>query len=190
MRSKVSSDQLLFDPEIERTARRLNSKARRRANIAKARNNTTAASSQQLETIDESQEGFFFHELFEEEEIEVTEQPIVVIMAAPGPCANSPRLNPQFARTAANGRTSELKTGIIQLICASSFAGLDHEDPYTHLTRFYELACTTGVAQADEKALFKRLFPHSLLSKAKDWYLDQPEIVMTNWNTLEENFWK
>ncbi|XP_058776988.1 uncharacterized protein LOC131651340 [Vicia villosa] len=61
-------------------------------------------------------------------------------MAAIGPCANSPRLNPQFVKTAANGRTSELKTGIKQLVCASPFAGLDHEDPYTHLTRFYELA--------------------------------------------------
>src|SRR3954466_1539146 len=188
MRSKVSSDQLLFDPEIERTTRRLNSRARRRANIAKARDNATATSSQQLETIDESQEGFFFHELFTEEEPEVFIQPTVVNMAANGPCANSPRLNPQFARTAANGRPTELKTGIIQLICASPFAGLDHEDPYTHLTRFYELAGTTGAAQADEEALFKRLFPHSLLSKAKDWYLDQPEALMTNWNTLEEKF--
>src|SRR3954467_14985216 len=188
MRSKVSSDQLLFDPEIERTARRLNSKARRRANIAKTRDNATATSSQQLETIDESQEGFFFHELFTEEEPEVFIQPTVVNMAANCPCANSPRLNPQFARTAANGRPTKLKTGIIQLICASPFAGLDHEDPYTHLTQFYELAGTTGVAQADEESLFKRLFPHSLLSKAKDWYLDQPEAVMTNWNTLEEKF--
>ncbi|XP_058784592.1 uncharacterized protein LOC131659418 [Vicia villosa] len=109
-------------------------------------------------------------------------------MAATTCCANSLRLNPQFARTAANGRTSELKTGILQLICASPFVGLDHEDPYTHLTRFYELAGTTGVAQAKEETLFKRLFPHSLLSKAKDWYLDQPETVMTDWNTLEEKF--
>ncbi|XP_058755907.1 uncharacterized protein LOC131629120 [Vicia villosa] len=109
-------------------------------------------------------------------------------MATTAPCANSPRLNPQFARTAANGRTSELKTGILQLICASPFARFDHEDPYTHLTRFYELAGTTGVAQADEETLFKRLFQYSLLSKAKDWYLDQPEAVMTDWNTLEEKF--
>ncbi|XP_058741475.1 uncharacterized protein LOC131613854 [Vicia villosa] len=79
-------------------------------------------------------------------------------MAATTPCANSPHLNPQFARTAANGRTSELKTG------------------------------TTCVAQADEETLFKRLFPHSMLLKAKDWYLDQPEVVMTDWNTLEEKF--
>ncbi|XP_058766445.1 uncharacterized protein LOC131640049 [Vicia villosa] len=107
-------------------------------------------------------------------------------MAATVPCANSPRLNSQFARTAANGWTSELKTGILQVICASPFAGLYHEDPYTHLTRFYELAGTTGVAQDDEETLFKRLFPHYFLSKAKYWYLDQPEAVMTDWNTLEE----
>src|SRR3954463_2059607 len=109
MRSKVPSDQLLFDPEIERTARRLNSKARRRANIARARDNATATSSQQLETIDESQEGLFFHELFAEEEQEVIIQPTVVNWDATGPLANSPSLNPQFVRPAANGRTSELK---------------------------------------------------------------------------------
>ncbi|XP_058784543.1 uncharacterized protein LOC131659354 [Vicia villosa] len=155
--------------------------------MSKARDNATATSSQPLETIDESSDGLYFHELFEEEQ-EAIIQPTVVNMAATAPCANSPRLNPQFARTAANGRTSELKTGILQLICASPFAGLDHEDPYTHLTRFYELASTTGVAQAEEETLFKRLFPHSLLSKVKDWYLDQPETVMTDWNTLEEKF--
>jgi hypothetical protein len=27
-----------------------------------------------------------------------------------------------------------------------------------------------------------------LIGKAKDWYLDQPPAVMTNWNTLEEKF--
>ncbi|XP_058746016.1 uncharacterized protein LOC131618877 [Vicia villosa] len=139
MRSKVSSDQLFFDPEIERTARRLNSKTQRRAKIAKARDNATATSSQSLETIDESSDGFYLHGLFEEDQ-EAIIQHTAVNMAATAPCANSPRLNPKFARTAANRRTSELKTGILQLICA------------------------------------------------KDWYLDQPETVMTDWNTLEEKF--
>jgi hypothetical protein len=35
---------------------------------------------------------------------------------------------------------------------------------------------------------FRRLFPHSLIGKANEWYLDQPTQVMTNWNTLEEKF--
>ncbi|XP_058764942.1 uncharacterized protein LOC131638400 isoform X1 [Vicia villosa] len=35
---------------------------------------------------------------------------------------------------------------------------------------------------------FRRLFPHSLIGKAKEWYLDQPNNVMINWNELEEKF--
>lgn len=33
-----------------------------------------------------------------------------------------------------------------------------------------------------------RLFLHSLIGKAKDWYLDQLVQIMTNWNSLEEKF--
>lgn len=33
-----------------------------------------------------------------------------------------------------------------------------------------------------------RLFPHSLIGKGNDWYLDHPTQVMTNQNVLEENF--
>ena len=36
--------------------------------------------------------------------------------------------------------------------------------------------------------MFKRLFPHSLIGKAKYWYLDQPNQLMTDWNRLEEKF--
>ncbi|XP_058761462.1 uncharacterized protein LOC131634855 [Vicia villosa] len=65
---------------------------------------------------------------------------------------------------------------------------MDHEDPFTHLTKFYEIAGSTGVNEAGEETLFKRLFPHSLIGKAKEWYLDQQPRVMTDWNLLEENF--
>src|SRR4051812_45806304 len=83
---------------------------------------------------------------------------------------------------------SEMKTGILQLLYASPFAGLDHEDPYTHLTKFYEIAGAVGAPEREEEQVFKRLFPHSLIGKAKDWYLDQPTQTMTNWNELEEKF--
>ncbi|KAI5424613.1 hypothetical protein KIW84_030699 [Lathyrus oleraceus] len=43
--------------------------------------------------------------------------------------ANSPRRNAQFAR---GGRNTEMKTGILQLLYANPFTGMDHEDPYTH----------------------------------------------------------
>lgn len=33
-----------------------------------------------------------------------------------------------------------------------------------------------------------RLFPHSLIEKEKEWYLDQPTQTMPDWNMLKENF--
>lgn len=81
-----------------------------------------------------------------------------------------------------------MKTRILKLLYANPFTGLDHEDPYTHLTKFYEIDRTIGVSEADEEKSFKRLFPHSLIGKANEWYLDQPTQTMTEWNVLEEKF--
>ncbi|KAI5409410.1 hypothetical protein KIW84_055008 [Lathyrus oleraceus] len=81
--------------------------------------------------------------------------------------ANSPRRNAQFAR---GGWNTEMKTGILQLLYANPFTGVDHEDPYTHLIKFYEIAGSTGIEEAGEEALFKRMFPHSLMGKAKEWF--------------------
>ncbi|XP_058726128.1 uncharacterized protein LOC131597447 [Vicia villosa] len=104
-----------------------------------------------------------------------------------GPCESSPR---RFAHLTNNpaARRAEMKTGLLQIIYAHPFAGLDHEDPYTHLTRFYEIAGTLGAPEAEEEAVFMRLLSHSLIGKAKDWYLDQSTETMTNWNVLERNF--
>jgi len=81
-----------------------------------------------------------------------------------------------------------MKTRILQILYANPFVGLDHEDPFHHLTRFYELAGTLRAAEEEEEVVFMILFPHSLIGKSKEWYLDQTSPVMTNWNTLEENF--
>ena len=78
--------------------------------------------------------------------------------------------------------------GTLNLLYGSPFTGRDHEDPFAFLTKFYEIALAAGVDQAQELPLFKRLFPHALLGKAKDWYLDQTPAVMTDWNVLEEKF--
>lgn len=42
--------------------------------------------------------------------------------------------------------------------------------------------------KAKEEIVFMRLFPHYLIGKGKNWYLDQPVQIMTNWYSLEENF--
>ena len=70
-----------------------------------------------------------------------------------GPSTNSPRLNDQFARNV-DQRHLEMKTGILQLLYHNPFTGLDHKDPYTHLTKFYEIAGTIGAPKEDEEQMF------------------------------------
>lgn len=75
-----------------------------------------------------------------------------------------------------------MKSGTIQLITSHPFAGLDH------VSVFYALAGTLGASEAGEKVVFLRLFMHSIIGKAREWWLDQTQQVMTNWNTLEKAF--
>src|ERR1051325_601069 len=179
MRGSIPTDQLLFDPEIERTARRLNSSAKRRKRQARQRQEReergeASTSSTPL--------------VFGEATTMAENQPQPPPPPPPrGPCVNSPRHNAQFA-CQANARVAEMKTGLLQLLYASPFHGHDHEDPYTHLTKFYEIAGAAGAPEDQEEQYFQRLFPHSLVGKAKDWYLDQLQETMPNWNVLEEKF--
>lgn len=159
MRKSIPADQLLFDPEIERTARRPNGKTRRRRQLAKGRREREG------NLVGTSSTTPIFAPVMEDSP---PSEPLR------GPCTNSPRRNAHFSKIANNGRHSEMKTGILQLLYENPFTGLDHEDPYTHLTKFYEIIDATKAPEAEEKQVFKRLFPHSLIRKAKEWYLDQP----------------
>ncbi|XP_058761738.1 uncharacterized protein LOC131635147 [Vicia villosa] len=172
MREKATEEQFHFDPEIERTLRKLNSKTRRRRKLAQEKRQREEASTSSNNHIEEVVVDTFEGDMAGVVPTEMS--------------ANSPRRTAQFARNAQGGANTEMKTGILQLVYANPFTGMDHEDPFAHLTKFYEIAGSTGVDAANEESLFKRLFPHSLLGKAKEWYLDQLPNVMTDWNLLEE----
>lgn len=59
-----------------------------------------------------------------------------------------------------------MKMILLQILYAKSFSELDHEDPYTHLTKFYNISGTLGALGNEEDAVFLRLFLCSLISKA------------------------
>nr|KYP44101.1 Transposon Ty3-I Gag-Pol polyprotein [Cajanus cajan] len=63
-----------------------------------------------------------------------------------------------------------MKPALLQLISSHQFAGLDHEDPHTHLYTFYELCSSVGISGDDEEALFMRLF-----------LISAPVITAPNW---------
>lgn len=58
-----------------------------------------------------------------------------------------------LARTERNTKQSEMKK-----LYVNSFAGLDHEELYTHLTKFYEIASTLGALEDEEELAFLPLF--------------------------------
>jgi hypothetical protein len=159
MRGTVPPEKLKFDPEIEKTARRNNSlKKKKERELAKQKQQEgTSTFIPSLTT------------LFEEEES----------MAGNGNGQNPPGGNqsvmPSWTsprRLAHLGKDKEkqveLKSGTIQLVSNHPFAGLDHEDPYQHLSVFYALANSLGQSEADEEAGFVRLFQHSLIGKARE----------------------
>ncbi|XP_058745924.1 uncharacterized protein LOC131618781 [Vicia villosa] len=79
--------------------------------------------------------------------------------------ANSPRRTAQFARNAQGGANTEMNSGILQLVYANPFTGMDQEDPFAHLTKFYEIVGSTGVDAANEESL--KIFSSIPIMEAK-----------------------
>jgi hypothetical protein len=67
-------------------------------------------------------------------------------------------------------RNFEIKTGHITMLQASPFCGKPNEDASAHLQQFLDLCSTFIIRVVEEDAIRLRLFPFSLLGKAKQWF--------------------
>ena len=82
----------------------------------------------------------------------------------------------------------ELKPTLLSLIGSIPFAGMGHEDPYTHLSTFMELCSTIGTSDEDAEVVYLRAFPFSLTSKAKTWLQSHPNKSLNTWEEVEKKF--
>ena len=64
----------------------------------------------------------------------------------------------------------ELKPALINMVQASQFCGKAHEDASAHLQHFLEIYSTFTIKGVTKDAILLRLFPFSLLGKAKQWF--------------------
>ena len=64
----------------------------------------------------------------------------------------------------------ELKPALISMVQASQFCGKAHEDASAHLQHFLEICSTFTIQGVTQDAILLRLFPFSLLGKAKQWF--------------------
>jgi len=76
----------------------------------------------------------------------------------------------------------------LSLIISYQFTRMDNEDPYTHLSTFYELIGTMGFQEGDVDHVYMYLFPFSLVGKAKEWLKSHLNQSLNKWNDVEEKF--
>ena len=85
-------------------------------------------------------------------------------------------------------KSLEMKPALLRLISTHQFTGMDHEDPYTHLSTFYQLVGTMGFEENDIESIYLHLFPFSLASKAKEWLKSHPNQSLSSRNDVKEKF--
>ena len=73
----------------------------------------------------------------------------------------------------------ELKPTLIMMVQASPFCGKAHEDANAHLQHFLEICSTFTIKGVNQEAIRLRLFPFSLLGKAKQWFYSNRNAVDT-----------
>ena len=73
------------------------------------------------------------------------------------------------------------------MVRASQFCGKAHEDASAHLQHLLEICSTFTIKDIPRDAILLRLFPFSLLGKAKQWFYANKE-KNTTWALCSTNF--
>ena len=81
----------------------------------------------------------------------------------------------------------ELKPALINMVQASQFYGMGHDDASAHLQHFLEICSTFTIKDIPRDAILLRLFPFSLLGKAKQWFYANKD-KNTTWELCSTNF--
>ena len=76
----------------------------------------------------------------------------------------------------------ELKPALINMVQESQFCGKTHEDASAHLQHFLEICSTFTIKEVTKEAILLRLFPFSLMGKAKQWFYANKD-RNTTWDT-------
>ncbi|KAL2235749.1 UNVERIFIED_CONTAM: hypothetical protein Sindi_1307100 [Sesamum indicum] len=163
---------LVYDPEIEKTARRLRRETKQQAEETSAPYEDEEDITLEFEeSLGESKEEIMA--LIPERSIndmtlpDLNQQPL---------CIEYPDLEVNF----------ELKSGLIHLL--PTFRGLAGEDPHKHLKEFHVVCSGMRPQGISEEQVKLRAFPFSLADQAKDWLYFLPSGSITRWNDLKKQF--
>ncbi|KAJ9542519.1 hypothetical protein OSB04_029025 [Centaurea solstitialis] len=176
-RSSRADSPLVFDPEIEKTTKKL---LRKQAKLRKKQGESTSS------PLSSNSESNTKERHLEEEEKPLTEEEEPVTeneeeeeeeMAAP-PRERTLR---QWEEVG-----TELKTGLIHLL--PRFHGLANEDPYKHMTEFHMVCLGMKPQGTNIENLKLKAFPFSLVDEARSWLFYLPLGSITTWAQMAGAF--
>ncbi|XP_027066460.1 uncharacterized protein [Coffea arabica] len=167
---------LEFDPEIEKTTRRLIKETKMQ------KQQTSTAQSSELE------QNFHFGDA--SIELETNSPRPNETMAAQRTLRElaTPDVNqqPLCITYLDTEEAFELNSGLIHLL--PTFRSVAGEDPHKHLKEFHVVCSTMRPQGVTEKQIKSRAFPFSLADKAKDWLFYLPSGSITTWEALKRQF--
>ncbi|KAL6597769.1 hypothetical protein ACP70R_046574 [Stipagrostis hirtigluma subsp. patula] len=82
----------------------------------------------------------------------------------------------------------ELKPALINMVNSNPFCGKASEDANSHLQNFLEICGTLTIKDVTPEVIRMRLFPFSLLGKAKQWFYSLEETVRRDWRLVSDAF--
>ncbi|XP_075475715.1 uncharacterized protein LOC142510155 [Primulina tabacum] len=182
-RAQLIIGKLEYNPEIEKTTKRLRKEARLRRE--KKPSSSSPDLNASLDSNDTESESDIDLEIerSESNQEEIAGQAQRTLRELANPNVIQQPLCIQFPTTDA---TFELKSGLIHLL--PTFRGLAGEDPHKHLKEFH-IVCTAMKPQGiTEEQISLRAFPFSLADKAKDWLYYLPSGSITTWDNMKQQF--
>jgi hypothetical protein len=78
-----------------------------------------------------------------------------------------------------NNLEFELKTSLINMVQATQLSGKVHEDASAHLHNFLEIGSIIVIKEVNQDIILLRLFPFSLVGRAKQWFYANKEDINT-----------
>jgi hypothetical protein len=84
--------------------------------------------------------------------------------------------------------SGELHPCLKAMVWAQPFSRLDSENPCHHLLEFEEICSYLSISGMTQEKLKWKLFPFSLMGKAKQWYTFAVESMNGDWDELKDKF--
>ncbi|KAJ8775106.1 hypothetical protein K2173_020110 [Erythroxylum novogranatense] len=169
--SRCVVNAILYDPEIEKTAKRL-----RNGLQASVESDTETEYEEEIE-VEQQPDGKLNRGHAQDMALNKTLQDLGRPTEAQHLlCIDFPELQEGF----------ELKSGLIHLL--PTFRGLENEDPNKHLKEFHLVCTSMKPRNVTEDQIKLRAFPFSLQDAAKDWLYYLPPGTINTWEGMSRQF--